>query len=320
MTKKILLIILLVMLTLAGCSNGVSQEEYDVLSAENEQLKQQLVQYKKESDTLTESSLNLESSDTGTKIQPATKSISTVEAYNIFEDAINDLQNLVNELLDALEWNHFTSVAEIEEYEALWDDMSEKAKSIQKAFLENTPPPEYKKLWDAFADCMGEISQILAKGTNMDVNCDGNYTGPEMSALITEIRGEYAKVANESLDLATEFFESFEEKPVANNSNSGIDNIKTSTCVECGKTASRTYNNPFSGAKEDYCETHYQEIIDIMSMMESDVGNSKQSKHICEECSREGTHRYNSFTGQTEYYCTQHYEELMDMLEAFGLS
>ena len=91
------------------------------------------------------------------------------------------------------------------------------------------------------------------------------------------------------------------------------------SCTECGKSANRTYKNPFSGVTEHYCETHYQEIIAIMGMMESDVGSSKQSKHTCEQCSREGTHRYNSFTGQTEYYCTQHYEELMDMLEEFGL-
>lgn len=91
------------------------------------------------------------------------------------------------------------------------------------------------------------------------------------------------------------------------------------SCIECGKTANYTYKNPFSGIEEPYCYSHYQEIIDIMSMMEDDVGSSKQSKHTCEQCSREGTHRYNSFTGQTEYYCTQHYEELMDMLKAFGL-
>lgn len=90
-------------------------------------------------------------------------------------------------------------------------------------------------------------------------------------------------------------------------------------CVECGKSATYTYKNPFSGKIEDYCYTHYKEIKDIMSMMEEDVGSSKQSKHTCEQCSREGTHRYNSFTGQTEYYCTTHYEELMDMLESFGL-
>lgn len=94
---------------------------------------------------------------------------------------------------------------------------------------------------------------------------------------------------------------------------------KSKYCVVCKGNAQYSYTNPFSGVAEPYCYTHYREIKDTLSMMEEDVGSSKQSKHVCEQCSREGTHKYNSFTGQTEYYCTQHYEELMDMLESFGL-
>lgn len=43
--KRILPILLMLIITLTGCSNGVSQEAYDALLAENEQLKQQLAQY-----------------------------------------------------------------------------------------------------------------------------------------------------------------------------------------------------------------------------------------------------------------------------------
>lgn len=91
-------------------------------------------------------------------------------------------------------------------------------------------------------------------------------------------------------------------------------------CTECGKNATNSYKNPFSGKTEYYCNTHYQEILNIIDMMESDVGNSSQSKHTCEECSKEGTYEYESFTGQTEYYCTEHYNELMDMLGALGMN
>lgn len=90
-------------------------------------------------------------------------------------------------------------------------------------------------------------------------------------------------------------------------------------CVECEKSASRSYVNPFSKTTEYYCDVHYKEIVAILGEMEADVGKSAQSKHTCEQCSREGTHKYDSFTGQTEYYCTEHYEELKQMLEAFGL-
>lgn len=49
------------------------------------------------------------------------------------------------------------------------------------------------------------------------------------------------------------------------------------------------------------------------------VASSEQVEHICEECSKAGTHTYNSFTGQTEYYCAEHYLELLEMLESLGV-
>lgn len=103
------------------------------------------------------------------------------------------------------------------------------------------------------------------------------------------------------------------------NTSSNYESTSGHSCVECGKNAPNSCTNPFSGELEYYCDTHYQEILDIIDMMESDVGSSNQSKHTCEECSKEGTHVYESFTGQTEYYCTEHYEELMDMLESLGI-
>lgn len=90
---------------------------------------------------------------------------------------------------------------------------------------------------------------------------------------------------------------------------------QTKSCIECGQTASHTFTNPFSGEIEDYCYTHYQEIIDVMSMMESDVGNSSYSKHTCEECNKEGTNSIIGISGKTEYYCSTHYSELMEFLE-----
>ena len=108
-------------------------------------------------------------------------------------------------------------------------------------------------------------------------------------------------------------------KPTKSASSAESSYSQTESCIECGKPATRTYTNPFSGKVEHYCETDYQRIIDIMSEMESDVGKSEQSKHTCVECGKEGTHKYVSFTGQTEYYCTEHYEKLQEMLKSFGL-
>ena len=114
-------------------------------------------------------------------------------------------------------------------------------------------------------------------------------------------------------------FEDEESLRVVEPEKDNTSSTKQEKCIECGANAYYTYTNPFSGKVEDYCYTHYQAIMDIMDMMEDDVGNSNYSKHTCEECSKEGTHKYESFTGQTEYYCTEHYEELMDMLDSFGL-
>lgn len=95
--------------------------------------------------------------------------------------------------------------------------------------------------------------------------------------------------------------------------------INKGICIECGETGNYKYTNPATHIIEYYCYTHYNEIINMISEMEEDVGKGSYSKHICEQCSKEGTHTYYSFTGQTEYYCTQHYEELQSMLNSFGL-
>lgn len=155
---------------------------------------------------------------------------------------------------------------------------------------------------------------IMGKDT-VSIYCYKNDETYELCRVEYEGQQE-AKLACEAVD------EIFAEAFNPNGSNEPTENSSSGNshaCEECGNNAMNTYNNPFSGKTEYYCNSHYQEILDIMSGFESDVGNSAQSKHTCEQCSREGTHRYDSFTGQTEYYCTEHYEELMDMLEAFGL-
>lgn len=72
--------------------------------------------------------------------------------------------------------------------------------------------------------------------------------------------GEYAKgridesAKVEFVDVAVEATEK------ATTSNNSLDE-QTEKCIECGASASYTYENPFSGQQEDYCYTHYKEII-----------------------------------------------------------
>ncbi len=86
-------------------------------------------------------------------------------------------------------------------------------------------------------------------------------------------------------------------------------------CVECGKPATKTVT--LFGLTEDYCISHYNEIMDMIDEMESDVGKGSASKHTCEECNNEGTHSIIGISGNTEYYCTKHYNELKEFLEIF---
>ena len=46
-----------------------------------------------------------------------------------------------------------------------------------------------------------------------------------------------------------------------------------------------------SGDTEYYCQDHYNEMQNTINSMEQDVGNGSTSRHTCEECSREGTHK-----------------------------
>lgn len=102
-------------------------------------------------------------------------------------------------------------------------------------------------------------------------------------------------------------------------SNKSSSNSAGRYCEECYKIALHTYTNPVSGGKEYYCEEHYQEIMDILDMMESDVGESSVSSHQCEECSKEGTHSITGISGLREYYCTEHYNELRELMELLGM-
>ena len=86
-------------------------------------------------------------------------------------------------------------------------------------------------------------------------------------------------------------------------------------CDASGCTKEGTHKEVgLGGNYEYYCDEHYQEIQDIISEMEQDVGSGSASMHTCEECSKEGTHELEGFSGQTEYYCTEHYNEIMNML------
>lgn len=84
----------------------------------------------------------------------------------------------------------------------------------------------------------------------------------------------------------------------------------------CNKEGVKQYLG-LSGQYEYYCDTHYNEMMNIISSMENDVGKGSASKHLCEvdECNKEGTYSIQGLSGKMEYYCTEHYNEMNEMLE-----
>lgn len=82
----------------------------------------------------------------------------------------------------------------------------------------------------------------------------------------------------------------------------------------CLREGTKSYSG-ISGETEWYCQKHYDEMMDIIGMMEKDVGTGTASKHTCEVCSKEGTHSIIGISGETEYYCTEHYNEMSEILD-----
>lgn len=290
------------------------------------------VSYNKDESTTETTTEKVESTTTEKTTEKTIIRLGYAEAARVFEAEFEKFNSLINNVTDNIDYyndNDFTELEDIKTYESMWKKMSDEAYGIYTTLTEKTPPEKYEDVWCDFAECMKELSDIFAKGADLNTNHDNEYTGDEIVAVIKEIGDEFVEVSTEAIEL-TEELKALSNQ-VAETSNNKTETTKTTqkqttkayntkTCVECGKSASYTYTNPFSYKVEDYCYTHYNEIISMMGEMEEDVGKGSYSKHTCEQCSREGTHTYYSFTGQTEYYCTQHYEELKSMLNSFGLN
>lgn len=245
------------------------------------------------------------------------ESIDLAEARTIFEDVYEEYNILIDdfaELLDYCSENTFTSIEEIDEYENQWVELSNDAYQLASMLQVKIPPKEIEAEWSGFAERLMEIGSILFMNSTMDANLDGHYDAAEMETVINGACDEFVAVGEEIVEIAKRFNSITKGEAITIPDNPTSSNGKK--CEECGKTATKTVN--LFGQTEYYCTTHYNEIMDIIDMMESDVGQGSASKHTCEECSNEGTHSIIGFSGQVEYYCTKHYNELKEMLEIFG--
>lgn len=245
------------------------------------------------------------------------ESIDLAEARTLFENVYEEYNVLIDdfsELLDYCNENTFTSIEEIDEYENQWVELSNYAYQLASKLFMKIPPKEVEVEWSGFAERLMEIGSILFMNSTMDANLDGHYDAAEMEAVINISRNEFVAVGEEIVDIAKRFNSITKGETITIPDNGSSSSGKK--CEECGKPANKTVN--LFGRTEYYCTTHYNEIIDIIDMMESDVGQGSASKHSCEECSNEGTHSIIGISGRVEYYCTRHYNELKEMLEILG--
>ena len=209
-----------------------------------------------------------EQSSQTTDIAVPLKQLTLSEARDIFDDVFSKYSNLVDEFSELLNYgneNTFTSIEEINDYEQQWEGLSSTAYELADMLLAKTPPNECKLEWETFADKLIELGGILNKASNLDTNFDNHYDSSEVSSIIEAVRNEFVINGEEIIDVAAEFNNITKDENSSTQSSTTPSSNKK--CIECGKKATKTYTNPFSGQKEYYCQSHYNKLLDMMGDM-----------------------------------------------------
>lgn len=269
-----------------------------------------------------------------TTVQNTVVEVSADEADKVIDEAVDDLSNVLDDASDLVDYTRehtFESDSELKAYEAQWKDAANSVADIVDNLTGNRPPEKYQGQWDNIVSNMQAAADALMRASKLDANGDGIYEAEEVQETLQNALYDFSDAAQEALNCAQSFkdakakndLDDYRVQKIVDralaSASSDNDSSSDKVCITCGKNATHTYTNPFSGEIEYYCDNHYNEIVGTLSDMEDDVGKSSQSKHSCEECSREGTHVYYSpITGEKEYYCTKHYEELKDMMSTLG--
>ena len=250
-------------------------------------------------------------------------------------DTVKTLDEIVNNCIDIMEghndaitlWNNmeFTSIDDVTTYENVWQELYEKTQGVATVLNKHLPSPEYEELWNKCTSSVEGMMELYSKCTNLDANQDGTYTGAEMLQLIKStgesLLQHYEKIADVEKTLQSASITNSYHKTDANDNNSDTSKVSNTPCDVNGCDNAGIYEfSIFSDEiKGNYCEAHYNEMIDMIGEMEKDVASGPYSKHTCEECSREGIYNFIGLSGTMEYYCTEHYYELVDLLESLGL-
>ena len=130
---------------------------------------------------------------------PSAETWSYGDTDDVFEEAYKRFNTLIVDAGSITSYKDFTPEG-IETLETMCQHLSDDAKSIQATLTEKAPPKEYEDAWNAFAACMGEISDLF-------VSYDPEYTGDEISAWLSVAANEFEVLSNEALELANDMIE-----------------------------------------------------------------------------------------------------------------
>ena len=130
---------------------------------------------------------------------PSAETWSYGDTDDVFEEAYKRFNTLIVDAGSITSYKDFTPEG-IETLETMCQHLSDDAKSIQATLTEKAPPKEYEDVWNDFATCMGEIS-------NLFLSYDPENTGDEISAWLSVAANEFEVLSNEALGLAIDMIE-----------------------------------------------------------------------------------------------------------------
>lgn len=130
---------------------------------------------------------------------PSAETWSYGDTDDVFEEAYKRFNTLIVDAGSITSYKDFTPEG-IETLETMFQHLSDDAKSIQATLTEKAPPKEYEDVWNDFAACMGQISNLFA-------SYNPEYTGDEISAWLRVTANDFEVLSNEALGLANDMIE-----------------------------------------------------------------------------------------------------------------
>ena len=130
---------------------------------------------------------------------PSAETWSYGDTDDVFEEAYKRFNTLIVDAGSITSYKDFTPEG-IDTLETMYQHLSDDAKSIQATLTEKAPPLEYEDVWNDFAICMGQISDLFA-------SYDPEYTGDEISAWLRVTASEFEVLSNEALKLTNDMVE-----------------------------------------------------------------------------------------------------------------